>query len=223
MFNFQSNFTALLAGGGVIIVVLVLGIAGWVAWRSEDGTEPRSSKEPAPRAEVNEELIEESAGWERIVSGSAQFSVRIPDGWSVVNCTNTDWLYVRHEVDMEGQALAYSEGEDVVVEERECSGFSDIVKFSIRSFGTDENAEVRAPQYPPEGEKRDVSAKNVDGERFCSSETRRPYESAPAIVNSCNYVFRGDTYQHWVTYQQLEGEENRRELIDMVVYTLEAF
>lgn len=222
MFNFQNNFTALLVGGGIIIVILVIGIAGWVAWRSE-GTGSRSSEEPAPQAEENEELIEESAGWERIVSGSAQFSVRIPDGWSVVNCINTDWLYVRHEEDTDGQALAYSEGEDVAVEERECSGFSDIVKFSIRSFGTGEDAEVRAPHYPPQGEKREISAQNVDGERFCRSETRRPYESAPAIVNSCDYVFRGDTYQHWVTYQQLEGEENRRELVDAVVHTMEAF
>lgn len=213
-----------------LIIFGMIGGAGWYVYSSQKAaqksldnssnasttvkTEKKEKTTPEEKKEITPKVDEEAQKWQLVTSGQKAYSVRIPDGWKLLTDKSDNWL-----ISSENQKeIAYQPGVPVVITETDGYGSDGPKRFSIRAFGPAVN--VSAPQGKAEAFS---SVDGISGERYYIEYGEPQGEGIGPVKGqkAYTYVFKGKNFEYRVHYTVLPGDEDRLELIERVVRTLQ--
>jgi len=231
----QENGFTLVEGLLIVLIVLFVGFAGYtVLSNNRDDSAESETKltqsdsaqtSDTPEENANEENIEEkeselqskyeTENWAEVNSGQRGFSVNIPNGWSVTNVLDSDWVYSRSAEDTNYDKGVGSATVNVV----ESTGFGGPSRFTILHSG---NANFLDGDEEKLGS---FSAENVEGYKYYKKYPEKVGQGIGPLPGqeSYTYVFTGigiGSKTTYVSYNIQKGEANDIELVDAIVSTL---
>lgn len=186
--------------GFIVVTTLILGLLGFVGWRSWDAANPdpvKSSDDSAEKVEVGEEAPE---SLERISTAGDSYTVPLPTGWLYELCEDSDILFLAPTEDLLGQCN---------------SGYFGAI--SISRNGGDTRSESD-PTSDPSAVEVEISEVTIDGQPA----TRVSYSIGESdfLTTGAEYLFyqifyEGNTYTLGTSSEP--GEVSFTEELDSIV------
>ncbi len=215
----------------LVLVIVALGFAGYVVYqRSKDSQNNQQTtvvKKETPTEESKVEVDEEAQKWELVTSRQNAFSIRIPDGWKVVNYGQSD--------NLRASSVSYKAGTKAQVENIEYAYAGDSpVRFSVTQLKDNERYSSDGASGTPfklgdiTGTKyyKKYPVEPVEGIGPLPGEEAYTYEfKTSGKITLVSYaVYHKNQYSEdflKTNYNQATSDINQIELVERVVKTLQ--
>jgi hypothetical protein len=210
----------------VLLVVLLagaLGFSGWYVWNNShqnktdsitsderinenNKADETSSDSEKPEGKISEtkELETQALSWKLVKSGQGGFTINIPDGWSVTNELEGNFVY--------GQSLEYLQGTEAKVD-------------TIDSYAGDSQFRIRIIQLPneqfggntTEEDEEFTTLGGLKGTKHYTKTAVEPCDGIGCGVGSeyYSYFFKGDKKSTSITYTVFNYNEYSKDVYNI--------
>ncbi len=215
--NKQNGFT-LVEGLLIVLILSVIGFAGYTVWNNNQDNEIEQAEtvqqideSPNESAEKAEVAISES--WKTVSSGQDGFSVKIPDGWKVLNVLDSNWITVRT-----ADNTIFAKGAPAEVTGTESFGTDgpsrvNIIRFDDDNFSFLDGDEENLGEF---------KAINVTGTKYYKKYPAEADEGIGALPNQQSYTYKFEfgNSTTFITYNIQVGEDDILNIVEEMVATL---
>jgi hypothetical protein len=223
----QKGFSAVT----VLLALLIIGVIGGVGYyvynaqKKSNNPDLQSSKSQKNNAvtEKAQETKDETINWTLLNSGLGGFSIKIPDGWTVINMSDSNAIL--------SQNIEYIKGQKAKIETVKTGGSDQTFRFSIMQFKDGDDYQV----LDGDEQKTEFIAGDLKGTKYYK---KYPLEKVGGLgpypgMESYKYEFKKAGTTTYISYNIFnyneyskdiltikESDPNRINLIDQVAKTL---